>query len=96
MTDQKKKTLPFHITIKHGDKILIDIDTDGILAAVSTENEDKTGGTAVHLLTECNSIKLLGLLRGASSAIENGKESLLKGLGGGLLNAFGNADKKHE
>lgn len=85
MTDQKK-TLPFHITIKHGEEVLTDIDTDGILACVATENEEQTGGTAVHLLTECNTIKLAGLIKGAENARKQAIESVVKGGGGlGLL-----------
>ncbi len=94
MTDQKK-TLPFHITIKHGDEIITDIDTDGILAAISTENEDKQGGTAVHLLTECNTVKLIGLIQGAKRATNQAFESIVKNGGGlGLLAALmANANK---
>lgn len=91
MNDQKK-TLPFHITIKHGEDIITDIDTDGILAAVSTESEDQTGGTAVHLLTECNTVRLLGLIEGAERAKKSAINSLTKGLGK-LFGASANASK---
>ena len=78
----KKKTKPFHITITHGEDIITDIDTNGILAAVHTENEEEHGGTAVHLLTACNPIALMGLIRGAKTASNQVIDSLTeKGLG---------------
>lgn len=67
MNDQKK-TLPFHITIKHGDEVIIDIDTNGIIAAASTGKEEQDGGTATHILTECNTIRLMGLIGGITQA----------------------------
>lgn len=91
MTDQKK-TLPFHITITHGDEILTDTDTDGILAAVST-TKDECGGTEVHLLTECNTIKLLGLLEGAKRAEKQAIGSISKGLAGVLFGTSENESK---
>lgn len=92
MTDQKK-TLPFHITIKRGEEVITDTDTDGILAAVSMENESEQGGTAVHLLTECNSIKLLGLIQGADRAKKSAVSSITKGFMGKLFGVSENADK---
>lgn len=91
MTDQKK-TLPFHITITHGDEIITDIDTDGILAAVSANNETEQGGTAVHLLTNCNIARLLGLIQGADQAKKSAIDSITKGLGK-MFGVSDNADK---
>lgn len=80
MTDQKK-TLPFHITITHGEDILLDTDTDAIIASAHTEDGTEHGGTAVHLLTECNTNTLIGILAGANTAIASASDSIRNRIG---------------
>ena len=76
MTDQKKTDgKNFHIIISRGDEIVLDTETDCIIGAIASKNENSEDGTFVEVLSNCNTITLIATILGAKKAVNEAEKS---------------------